>query len=250
MAMEGGSGIVPRVGAMVIPLLPSLVDVVPLPVEVDVVPRCRWSGRGPAAGGSGCGAMLPVGADVVAAAGGSGCGAAAGGSGCGAAADGNGCGAGHPFGADVDGATGCKAIAARARVERRRAALEVEVDSRLDELGIDAQHVAVRRSRYGVAAVIVDRGLAAGAIVGDVVGPDDVLVGAVRSVRDRGVVRVHARIGHGDVVDKGVIVPKRVRDLASPRAGVQGVRVVVVGGVVGDGDVVAMKTWIPLPPFP
>ena len=177
-----------------------------------VAGRC---GRGPVAGGSGCGPAAG-GSRRGSAAGGCGRGPVAGGSGCGPAVHGNGCGPaaasgsgpGYPFGPDVDGAAGCKAVAAGASVERRRAALEMEVDPRLDELGIDAQHVAVRHSRYGVAAVIVDRGLAAGAIVGDIVGPDDVLVGAViGGVGDRRVVRVHLRIGHGDVVDEGVIVP-------------------------------------------
>ena len=238
--MEGGSGIVPSVGAMANTAVAVASGCGPAAGGSGCGPAAGGSGRDAAAGGSGRGPAAG-GSGRGPAAGGSGRGAAAGGGGCGPAVDGNGCGPGCPFGADVDGATGCKAVTTGARVERRRAALEMEVGPRLDELGIDAQHVAVRHSRYGVAAVIVDRGLAVGAIVGDVVGPDDVLVGAViGGVGDRGVVRVHLRIGHGNVVDEGVIVPSRIRDLASPRTGVRGVLIIVVGGVVRDGDVVAI----------
>ena len=240
--MEGGSGVVPRVGAMVntgVAIASGSSSAAggsgrsaaaggsrcgpaaggsrcgPAAGGSGCGPAAGGSGCGPAAGGSGCGAAAG-GSGCGPAAGGSGCGPAAGGTGCGAAAAGSGCSPARLNGADVDGAAGqrvaveirgSKAVGARARVDCGRAALEVKVDSRLDELGIDAQHVAVCRRRHGVAAVSLDRGLATGAVEGDVVGPDDVLVGiaAVRGVGDRGVVRVHLRIGHGDVVDEGVI---------------------------------------------
>ena len=42
------------------------------------------------------------------------------------------------------------------------------------------------------------------------------------------------------LLTKVLLFPHRIRDLASPRAGVRGVLIVVVGGVVRDGDVVAI----------
>jgi len=69
------------------------------------------------------------------------------------------------------------AVRAGSVIDRQRAGAEVEVIARCpQEFRIDPELVAVRRARHRVAAVGLDRCLAGRAVVGDVVGPDDVVV--------------------------------------------------------------------------
>ncbi|TMV78190.1 hypothetical protein FGG78_26725 [Thioclava sp. BHET1] len=65
----------------------------------------------------------------------------------------------------------------------------------IDKFRIHTQQIAICGGRPGIATIELDRGLPIGAVVGDVVHPCRIGIGAaIGIIPDRGIVGIHRRI--------------------------------------------------------